>query len=183
MASIIYVASPLSFSLAILLFFNFQHGIRARLKDPVGDERKYWGCCRPLRLLKSTSLENIEGVADLWDSKRSTSHADRSLRLGKKYKPQRIFVGFTVLCETFFELKKSFFFALFCVWAFICSIFVGVSTTPFGDRANKCFAFFVGEWQFVVYSFWLLMSKSFMGQFLLSVWKELFLEDEELLGE
>ena len=141
MASIIYVASPLSFSLVILLFFNFQHGIRA----------SGWKILWVMR-------ENIEGIADLWDSEYKpwrilrvlqTSETKKGVQvmqiglwdLEKSTKPQRIFVGFTVLCETFFELKKSFFFALFGVWAFICSIFVGVSTAPFGDRANKCFAF------------------------------------------
>ena len=45
------------------------------------------------------------------------------------------------------------------------------------------FCFFVGEWQFVVYSSWLLMSKSFMGQLFFKRVKRIVLENEELLGE
>ena len=60
--------------------------------------------------------------------------------------------------------------------------FVGVSTAPFGDRANKCFAFSL-ESDNLLFTLLALNEQILYGTISFRRVKRIVLEDEELLGE
>ena len=124
MVSIIYVATPSPFlsSFFCSLISNmvselqverscgwWEKILRVLQASETLKEYKPW---RILRVLQTSETQKGVQVMQigLWDSEKSTS--------------RREYLLVSQCCvKHFFELKKSFFFALFGVWAFICSIF------------------------------------------------------------
>ena len=148
----------------------------------MGNERKYWGCCRPLRLLKSTSRGEYWGYC-------------RPLRLKKEYKSCRsasetrkrvqaaenICWFHSVVWNIFWVKEIVFLCSFWCMsiyllyflleWAQLFLVIEQTNVLLFRWRVTICCLLFFA------------LEQIFYGTISFKRVKRTVLEDEELLGE
>ena len=149
----------------------------------MGDERKYWGCCRPLRLLKSTSRGEYWGYCRPLRLKKEYKSCRSASETRKRVQAAENICWFHSVVWNIFWVKEIVFSLLFLVYEHLFALFLlewvrlllvieQTNVLLFRWRVTICCLLFLALNEQILY-----------GTISFKRVKRIVLEDEELLGE